>query len=318
MRLMSVGIAVLCLLNVASAQMPALKGRRILTAAEMAKKPYCYVGRVVNERTDDTGKKTYDAIGGTATLIGRRHILTAAHVIEDADALDGKTHVYEVKDAQNQVIQKTIKLGSIFFVLPDGRRSEIDQAELDGGWPRHRLTSYDFGVCTLKDPLGDVGGHASWGVFEDDDSGQQMTMTGYDFDLAGATRPPPLIVRTGSVSQQRGGAKMALIGTAAMLDGLRANGFVRGIYRGVGFAALAQGVLIQQHVSVGWKGNFYAAEGSSGGPIWIDRSGIPTVIGVQATGFDINGDKVGEFSLGSRITAGPAEDMVRDHILRNR
>ncbi|MFO0871239.1 MAG: trypsin-like serine protease [Pirellulales bacterium] len=271
----------------ATAQAPALKGRRILTAAETQQRPYCYVGRIVNQMRAN-------GIGGVATLVGRRHIVTAAHVIEDADLLSAK-------------------LGPILFVLPDGRRSEIAHAELDGGFPKTRYSSYDFGVCTLQDPLG-AGGHAAWGVFEDDDFGRTMTLAGYDQDLAGAVRPPPLVVRSGRVQQRRGGGTVAALGAAALLDGARRG---RMLGTGLGAGAAVQGLLLQQHLSVGWKGDFYAAEGASGGPIWIDRKGVPTVIGVQSGGFDGDGDRVAEFCLGSRISPGEAEAMVRDHIARN-
>lgn len=265
---------------------PNLRGRRLLAAEETRQVPYCYVGRVVTDRYPD-------AIGGTAVLVGRRHIVTAAHVIQDADVLAGKD--------------------PILFVLPDRRHSEIVSAELDGGYRKTRLTSYDLGICTLKDPLG-AGGHAAWGVFEDADFGKTMMLAGFDHDLAGSTRPPPMVVRSGRISSHKGGYVIAALGAATLLDAASRRKIPQALF---GADLALNGLILQDRLSNGWKSGVCVAKGASGGPLFLDREGVPTVVAVLSYAFDADKDRAGEFCLGSRISPGAAEAMVRDHIARN-
>lgn len=130
--------------------------RQPVAAADLVKSPYRYVGRLIIASAPNSG--------GTGTLIGPRHVLTAAHVAVD---LGGRAK----------------RGGVATFVLPDGRSSEVTDAELDGGW-RFKIFSCDFALLALKDELGAGGAHAAWAPFDDDKHlGKRMHVTGYDADL---------------------------------------------------------------------------------------------------------------------------------------
>lgn len=263
---------------------------------------------------------------GTGTLVGPRHILTAAHVIEQVGAREKNG------------------CGRAVFVLPQqGTESLIVKAELDGGW-KHKLVSFDIAICTLDTPLAGALGYAELSVFEDSLFRSNMNLTGYDHDCStSATSSPPLVTRAGEVARTpRYTGELAVKGAIAgsnlgsFLDGganflskpgdktlkQRAVGRTNSVILGLagGAAGGLCGIVLDDE---GWVSqNMGGTAGVDGAPIWIDKETGPVVVGVQSVLWDptqLVSDRGmgGGLACGSRITAGPCENMIRDHIKRN-
>lgn len=279
-------------------------GRRPVAAADMAKEPYCYVGRFIN-----TGNPYSWATG---ILIGPRHVLTAAHVVERLAACEAG------------------KLGAATFVLPDGRSSVMGDAEIDGGW-RRKIVTCDFAIVALDKDLGRGGKHATWATFDDEKHlGMAMHITGYDGDMWHAVTPPPpqptLYDRTAPVTRFAhyvGRNVMVAGGTGAATILLADKVAPKTKPFFVGVAALdvtyygMKGMALDQF---GWAANRgRQAEGASGGPLWCVTDDGPRVVGVtgQADAYRFSSKSYGVdygSCVGSKITPGPCTNMIRNFI----
>jgi V8-like Glu-specific endopeptidase len=305
-------------------------GRNLVTAEEQNSDPYRYIGRV----TPSTNPK--DSSRGTATLVGPRHILTAAHVILGA------------RDTAKQRAKKSGRSDvTLYFTMPDGKggevQSKIVKSELDGGYNYIerklgipvKLMSFDLAICALEDELG-ANGFAHWTTFEDAMYGLPTFSAGYDADLGGATLPPPLFTKRGTTrplyEYAYKGALVGMVGTwtvtgkpVDLIKGALGKGRPGFDARDVvSLAAGAYGGLAGHVVDKeGWASNIWIGEGASGSPIWIctdDRQ--PQVIGVQS--FILPQKSVPVFgvhvssgqAMGTRIRKGPAAAMIRNFIAK--
>ena len=281
-------------------------GRRILGDQEARTGIYRYVGYLMTSQGGET--KGW----GTATLIGPRHILTAGHVCVELDKL---------KKAY----------GPTVFVLPDGRRSIVGQIEIDAGW---KNPAFDIAVCTLTEELG-AKGHAYWNGFDKERFGSEIHLTGYDADMAlkGTTGLiPQLIDRTGVVERcnqntKKYGAPLAVLSGAVMFYAA-AEGKLSPTGGGLlyGGSALFGGYQLLKNAvfdANGWQASIVAEPGASGGPIWVEDGANQIVIGVQSamtvlksemrkSGLGREWEPAGV--VGSRITAGPCLNMIKNHI----
>lgn len=247
---------------------------------------------------------------GTATLISPRHIITAGHVCVELDKLKKKG------------------LGETVFLLPDGRSSIIEQMEIDAGW---KNPAFDIAVCTLRDSLGE-NGHANWDTFKDSHFNTNIHLSGYDKDLAAKDHKgllPQLVDRQGIVEKcdqnmKKRGIPLTVISGAVMFYPKNTSITSGGLL--YGGAALFAGYNILKNAvfdTYGWQAPVFAEVGASGGPIWVDYGGCPVVLGVQSA-LTMFGSEVRRAGLGiqwqpagvvgSRITSGPCERMIEDHI----
>lgn len=274
-------------------------GRQPIVAADLKKSPYRFVGRLINAK--------HPTSWGTGTLIGPRHVVTAAHVVE---------HLVKEQNAH----------GAPTFVLPDGRSSEITDAELDGGW-RRKIVTCDFALLALKDALGAGGAHAAWAEFDDATHlGARMHVTGYDADLwvaAGQPATPVLYDRVTTVGRFNKYTTEYIASPQVVVGGIAGAAAARklkltGPFLGLGALGLSYYGL-KGHVfdQLGWSAeDAVQAVGASGGPLWVDDPAGPRVVGVTGHAFK-RGERHGiPFGrpVGSKITPGPCADMVRNYL----
>jgi hypothetical protein len=262
------------------------------------KQPYRSVGRLINANAPTSW--------GTGTLIGPRHVLTAAHVVE---------HLLASQSA----------LGPATFVLPDGRRSEIIANECDGGW-RKKLVSHDFALLALRDELGRSGAYANWAEFDDNAHlGATLHITGYDADLwleAGRPATPVPYDRTVPVFQLNKYFVDAFIDPSILVPGVVGGALAHQAKLArpfLGLAGLGLGYFaLQGHLDdrLGWSaGAGVQAGGASGGPLWIDDPAGPRVVGVTGHAAPL-GERAGVSygrPVGSKLTTAMVRDFIRAH-----
>lgn len=234
--------------------------RRIVGQQESLNEPFCYVGRL----------EVSGAGYGTATLIGSRHILTAAHVVVNAPAA-GWT-----------------------FTLPDGRTSGVSKLTWNEKaflGPAVRAGS-DLAICVLVDELGKNGRHAKWRFANpDQDFGNPAFVCGYDGDFKRKLGRYILVCRS-AVLQPTGYRQSDVLYPVAgsvlglMADGLAMSwgrkpslrGTLFGLVSGAAYPASREMIASGSWTMPGTE----AAPGASGSPLWVLTSHGPEIIGVQS------------------------------------
>jgi hypothetical protein len=279
-------------------------GRIILSPGELNTGTFQYVGNLMSENGGGWG---------TGTLIGPRHILTAAHV-----CLELK------KTGRNPV-----------FTLPDGRKSEVIQMTINGGYisePRTGLSitpQFDMAICLLRDPIGNKG-YAKWATFDQSLVGNVMHLSGYDNDLSDnldSKLIPRLIDRTGVVrySTHARNATHGLgvpMGLATAFDGWRND---KPLTFGLGLLGTGASIVAGEVIDgYGWGSAMKVEKGASGGPLWYQKAGtkerfvVGVVSGKSVLDQERRGLPQGGYSTGSLITEGEGSQWIADFISKGK
>lgn len=251
-------------------------------------------------RVEKWMKRGADLLNGTGTLIGPRHVLTAAHVIEALGR----------REKQG--------LGHAVFVLPSGETRQVVHAELNGVEdPRlnraiRKLPSFDLGIAQLDRPF-DGPGFVRWGVFDESAFDARVHVTGYDREHSDFAKPPAgcirgLITRSGGVRPLH--ITRNLLATLGLSGGVVFGRGRRPSLPGALGGAVAGGLVGSRFDSDGWTAErFVWSKGASGAPIWAYQGREPIVIGVTS------GKSFVDTYNGARISDFHAR-MIGDYVSR--